>query len=84
MSLTLMMTASFPTPLRMLYQIPGGKEQRRSVSLRLGLFWGCGRPLESGELFCGGTWGSQADRGLCSTAGPSEGPRTSARGPRLR
>lgn len=27
MSLTLMMTASFPTPLRILYQIPGGKEK---------------------------------------------------------
>lgn len=27
MSLTLMMTASFPTPLRILYQIPGGEEK---------------------------------------------------------
>lgn len=70
-SLTLIMTASFPTPLRILYQIPGGKETHRwimllplTLSLRLALFWGCGQTLESGELFSGGTWGSQADRSL--------------------
>lgn len=72
-SLTLMMTASFPTPLRMLYQMPRGEADGISCGLVYGLW--CpgsawvgptlqelgqleGHPRNAGEG-TGGAWGTQ-------------------------
>ena len=50
-SLTLMMTASFPTPLRILYQIPGGgAEKHRFKTSLLGLLVTRASPWQAGPL----------------------------------
>lgn len=63
MSLTLMMTASFPTPLRMLYQIPGGKSSADQC--------------RSGWAFSGGAVGRWR-AGSCSVGAPGGARLTAA------